>query len=377
MTSLSPLEILPLLILERIYVKIRDLEELESSLQRWNAMPKDGRNRHVRRLKISWAADVEDSRTAPRGKDEDVNEEGDPTGVWNYVSHGIGHWTRLTDFIILRCLVIPWCGNDLALAEIASRGDLRSILRLKLSSIEDESEQSQIALHLYLSSLNPLERLILIGYISPQTFRIIVLRHGENLRNLEIHPEADRDFRNPLVELNAPVMQHFAEHCPHLTYLSIPVNRTRGDSQELSIYRALSKLPRLQNLRLRLQYSIGPDEDLWDDERDGQYPLGYDTEVKDIPFEYIRQIYTNVAMDSTLALSIFNLISSSSAGSGSLGQMKVALGRKISLRTSAAYGTFHSTIRYFGPPWKCTRNERGEVKVQELEKRSTARYRED
>ncbi|KAH9217406.1 hypothetical protein DL95DRAFT_459314 [Leptodontidium sp. 2 PMI_412] len=545
MTSQSPLETLPLLVLERICeylddesvtrrdlhafsttnkhcyavstaqlfsqieLKIRDPEELESSLQQWNSVLKHGRNRHVRRLKISWDLAKNESRISSRMEDEEFDDDGYPTGGWNvrpyfamhsfcrplessmegngggriagiddpglwaslgefvrqfsvlrdlvwvagciigrvgsfefggllnyigealqfivsglapnlvhmceipeethgemeltraimlgkpdwrgfflgkaeikeggggdqlstrggklqtlispsYVSRGIEHWAGLTHFSHLRCLVVPWGDDGIALATIASRGDLRSLIRLELSSIEDENEPSRTALQLFFSCLNPLQHLHLRGYISPETFNIIVLRHSENLRNLEIHLYSDDDeLRNPLVKLSGPVMQHFAEHCPHLTHLSIPINRTRGDRHE---------------------YSIGPDEESWDEERDGEYPFTCSIEAEDIPFPYIREVYTNIAMEYTLALSIFNLISKncSDTSTESLKRLKLSLDRKMGPQAPASFGdgTFQSTLRYFGRPWMCTRDERGEVVVKELEKERTDRCRE-
>ncbi|KAG4441535.1 hypothetical protein IFR05_002992 [Cadophora sp. M221] len=235
-------------------------------------------------------------------------------------------------------------------------------------------EHSQAALHRLFLALNPLQRLRLEGYTSPEIFKIIVLHHGGNLRNLEIHPNGDDELRNPLVTLTGPVMQRFAEHCPYLTHLSIPIYRTRGNKHEVSIYRSLSKLPRLENLCLRLQYSIAPDEEFWDDERDGKYPLARSTGAKDVPFEYIREAYTNIAIDSRLAPSIFNLVSSNGTSStGSLKRLKLSLVQKIGRRAPASfgYGTSESTLRYFGRSWLCTRDERGEVVVKELEREVT------
>ncbi len=88
----------------------------------------------------------------------------------------------------LRCLIIEWKGNGVVLASIASRSDLKSLETLKLLPSNDlqlnEIEQLQNALHLFLLSLNPFQRLELDGYISPKTFDITVHRHGESLCTL-------------------------------------------------------------------------------------------------------------------------------------------------------------------------------------------------
>ena len=290
----------------------------------------------------------------------------------SYVPGGIEHWTRHTDFTKLRCLVIKWRDGGTALAEIASRGELVSLQKFELSSIKDESEQSQTALNLLLSSLNPLQRLEIRGYINPKIFNIIVQRHGVGLHFLSINPFRDisNDSRNTLVEFSGPVMQQLAENCPYLTHLTIPINRTRGDKYEVSIYRALSKFPRLTHLSLRLMYSIGPDEEFWDEERDGEYPLHGTMPAEEIPFVYLREAFTNIAMDAPLALSIFNLISSG----GSLRHLKLALDRKVGFQAPERYdsSTLHKAFRWFGRPWLCTRDSRGEVMVAPVDEEETA-----
>ena len=283
-----------------------------------------------------------------------------------------GYWARLIDITKLRCLVIEWNYGGTALAEIASRGELISLQKLKLSDIGDESEQSQKALNILLSSLNPLQRLEICGYVSPQTFNIIVHRHGVGLRFLSIRPYRDirDDSRNTLVDFSSPVMQQFAEHCPHLTHLTMPINRTRGDKHEVGIYRALSKFPRLEHLHLRLMYSIGPDEEFWDEDRDGEYPLHATMAAEEIPFVYLREAFTNIAMDDTLALSIFNLISSG----GHLKHLKLTLDRKVGFQAPESFGssTLQDALRWFGRPWFCTRDGTDEVIVTPLDEKQTA-----
>ncbi|PVH73018.1 hypothetical protein DL98DRAFT_59481 [Cadophora sp. DSE1049] len=241
-----------------------------------------------------------------------------------YVPQGIQHWSQLTDLSNLRCLDMPWeLRNGSALADIAARGDMPALQRLRLCSADnyddDETEEAQSAMNLLLSSLNPLQRLEITGYISPRTFDILVDRHGANLRYLTLKPSRDERYgsRNPLPVFSAPILQHFAKHCPQLTNLSIPINRIRGDKHEVGIYRALSRLPSLQHLSLELMYSVGPDEEFWDEEKDGEYPLSHEFTEGDadrIPLVYLQETFSN-GMDEALAREIFSLISGSSSNS--------------------------------------------------------------
>merc|ERR1712093_765193 len=128
---------------------------------------------------------------------------------------------------------MPWnLRYGTSLAATSSRGELKSLQKMELLSIEDETQASQDALNLLLSSLSPLHRLDLGGYISPSTFQIVIHRHGPGLRALRVQPQCDEDERNPLVVFSAANLAELASNSPHLTHLSLPISRTRGDKHE-------------------------------------------------------------------------------------------------------------------------------------------------
>jgi hypothetical protein len=288
----------------------------------------------------------------------------------SFVSHGINHWARLTEFNNLRCLIMPWrLESGVALAEMATRGDFKALDTLGLLAIEDETDQGQEALNRLLESLDPLQRLELDGYISNEAFDIVLRRHGGALRNLSMDPYRDCESLNPLVEFSEAVVQRLAEQCPNLEQVRLQVNRTRGDNRETGIYRALSRLPRLRRAFLRLLYSVGPDEEYWDEEVDGEYPLSSSIHGEEIPFVYLREVFSNSAIDATLALSIFNLISSG----GSLRYLRLEPRRKIGFNSPASLGIgqFQDLLRWFNRSWVCKRDIRDRVTVGELDKKRT------
>lgn len=291
--------------------------------------------------------------------------------VNGYPCHNFDHWARLTDFAKLRCLLMPWhlnCG--IALAEIATSGNFESLDTLELSMIGDETNQAQEALIRLLETLHPLQRLKLSGYISNEVFDLVLRRHGKALRTLSLYPRRGKHSQNPVVIFSEATVRRLVEQCPRLEEVRLPVNRTRGDYQETGIYYTLSKLPRLRRAFLTLQYTVGPDEEFWDNERDGDYPLSYRTQAEDIPPAFLREAFSNCAMDATLALSIFNLISSS----GSLRYLRLELMQKRGFNAPAfGDGVFLNVLRWFSRPWVCKRDIRGEVTVSELNKKQTAR----
>lgn len=293
-----------------------------------------------------------------------------------YVSHTkIDNWIRYTDFAKLRRLTIQWnseCG--VALAEMAMRGDFESLHTLGLSTIEDETHPMQEALNPLLENLNPLHRLGLSGLISDETFNIVLRRHGGTLRTLSVYPYRDEESRKPLVVFSEEVVQRLAEQCPNLEQVELPVNRTRGDDRETGIYRALSRLSRLKRAFLRLRFSIGPDEEDGEETRVREYPVSTGYRGETIHFVYLREAFSNSAIDSTLALSIFNLISSS----GSLRYLRLEISRKFG-RNAPGYGDvlFHAILRWFNRDWVCKRNARGRVTVRELDNKGTIKAGEE
>src|SRR5204863_5582205 len=82
----------------------------------------------------------------------------------------------------------------------------------------------------------------------------------------------------------------------------------------------------------------------------------------------------NSAIDSTLALSIFNLISSG----GNLRYLRLEIRRKIG-RNAPGYGDvlFYYILRWFNRDWVCKRDPRGRVTVRELDKKGTIKAGEE
>jgi hypothetical protein len=75
----------------------------------------------------------------------------------------------------------------------------------------------------------------------------------------------------------------------------------------------LSRLLQLKHAFLTLWFSVGPDEEYWDEEIDREYPLSFSFSGEEIPFAHLRKAFSNSAIDASLVLSIFNLISSSAS----------------------------------------------------------------
>ena len=181
----------------------------------------------------------------------------------------------------------------------------------------------------------------------------------------------DEELQNPLVVFSASMVQRLAQQCLKLEQLYLSINRTRGDRDERAIYRALGRFPRLRRVWLNLQYSIGPDEQFWDEERDGEYPLEFSVKEEDIPPEYLGDAFSNGALNATLALSIFHTISS---GNSTLACLMVDMSRKMGLNGPAQMGRgpFQDVLRWFNHSWTCERDVRAAVTVPERDRAATA-----
>ncbi|OAA61964.1 hypothetical protein SPI_04823 [Niveomyces insectorum RCEF 264] len=222
-------------------------------------------------------------------------------------------WCRHIDTRTLRRLTMP-CGRgggDLeALAAMAVRGDVDALDALELSE-EHDTPWAPDTLNRILVHLRPLRRLRLAGFVSPETFDVVMHRHGGALRSLELHPYRDLESHDALLVFTTAVAQQLADHCPQLEDIALVIRRLRGGRRETGIYRALSGLPRLRSASLHLKIVLGPDRDGWDYARDGPHPFDEDCERNPAaqPFAYLRDALCDSAVDATLARAIFDVLS--------------------------------------------------------------------
>jgi hypothetical protein len=230
----------------------------------------------------------------------------------------ISDWaSSRTEFTQLRCFTFQWGGeNGVRLVEIAKHRGFKNLRSLKIMGnfCINNTDRNREALNQFPENVNSLQRLDLTGdlCISDSTFDTILNRHGRALRSLSLHPFMRHIYPRPFFRFTHATLLQLQQKCPNLEELDIPIIRTRGDDEEIGIYCALSLIPRLRRVSWTLGYWIGPDEELWSEERDGTHPLHGCQEDKDIEFAPLHEAFSKGAIDSTLALSIFNLISTGS-----------------------------------------------------------------
>ncbi|KFY18083.1 hypothetical protein V492_00153 [Pseudogymnoascus sp. VKM F-4246] len=287
----------------------------------------------------------------------------------------ISNWSRRTDFSKLCRLSIQW--NDYSrgvitslqkLKEIAQGSGFKCLHTLVLSLPHGNNRPMQDALISLLGHLNSIETLDLNGFIGSGTLESALISHGGNLRRLRVTPYRQNGTRRPMVEFSEAVVQRLVELCANLEQVEFPINRTHSDSRETGIHRALGRLSRLKHVLLKLKFSIGTVkeaeevlEETPDNEDEEEWCMRITRD--DIPVAAdIQDGLKNGAIDSSLALSIFNLISSGS----NLRYLKLQIEQTEGPRCDQ---DLNEMLDWIGRNWVCERDDRGEVSVRELGKK--------
>ena len=194
---------------------------------------------------------------------------------------------------ILRSSAIEWLTTEVILGSLKT---LDIVVHLKCNS-----QRSDILIG-FLCSLPPLDNLALTGKIRPTRCNRWIPFHAPSLKRLQLITIKHRDSTFDLVSLGAMMQPPL----PLLEHLRITVQRSKGNSDEVGMYKILGAMPRLQSIVLELDSSISSRHtDFWtqnhklDSERDQQ-----------LTDPYIMDALVNSAIDEKLAIAIFRAISS-------------------------------------------------------------------
>ncbi|KAM5465544.1 hypothetical protein MauCBS54593_006319 [Microsporum audouinii] len=263
-------------------------------------------------------------------------------------------WSNCTEFSKLQELRLQDCSSAeelQTLTQMAREGRFNCLHTLGLVvSVTDGDDDIDEATSIYLQNLPPLENLGLNGDIGASTFNALLHRHGNALLKLRFIPnrgEADTFF------ISCHRMQELRQQCPNLKEVELLIPRTRGDSHEVDIYRALGSMARLEQACLVLDCSslafkrnnLSDINDL-DDGQTIYLDNGITISSKDF-----RIVLINTAFDSSLALSIFRTIHSTK---GSLFQYLKLMpmgGSEFGQRND--YMDLEDIICWFGRHWIC------------------------
>ncbi|KAL8354515.1 hypothetical protein RB601_004085 [Gaeumannomyces tritici] len=178
----------------------------------------------------------------------------------------------------------------------------------------------------FFDSLVPLVELAVSGHLEPEIVDRMLARHGPTLRSLSLSPW--EPIRNGYMDRPLPPMAITREcilrlqaQCPGLEELSLPVKRTRSDTREVQLYRALGGFPRLRRLLVTLDCSGRYDSraDVW--QRGNPLYMEDDEHSDHDPPHYVRNgdivnAFYNSAVDAGLARSIWDVVHASRRAHG-------------------------------------------------------------
>ncbi|RYO90618.1 hypothetical protein DL762_002583 [Monosporascus cannonballus] len=208
-------------------------------------------------------------------------------------------WSTLTDFSGLQSLGICAFGDYTTpiqfLQQMVREGQLASLTSLSLflgaSSREGGCRLDETTSDLLLA-LQPLTSLDLEGEFGDGTYQAILDRHGQSLRDIRLISCRIYLFSDRIEEMR--------DRCPNLRSAELLIPRTQGDQNEVKIYRALGRFPRLQHLNLLLDATFYG------------HPVGTDDGSDAFEAKLAQQQLMNAAVDKTLALAIVRTIRQSS-----------------------------------------------------------------
>jgi hypothetical protein len=277
------------------------------------------------------------------------------------ISEQLTAWGNHTDFSRLRSIEI-WCQVSLeaiqTLTQMAEDGGFHSLHTLSLSistSVPHEEQHIDEAASLLLQTLYPLEHLRLRGFVAEQTFTTVLHRHGASLRRLQFIPSRKQDRQVAPFVVSQYCIHALQERCPDLQEVELLVTRTKGDDQEVSIYRALGTLQGLKRASLFLDCSHFPSR-----MANGRRLL--DERQKAF---HMREDLINSAIDSSLALAIFRVISATN----NLEYLRLQVPRGRNPGREWEDEDFSNIVQWIARRWFCTRDPGGEIIVMEIGKR--------
>lgn len=286
-------------------------------------------------------------------------------------------WEAHTDFSLLQTLNFQSLVGKDAFNHLAINANFSSLAALALN-FRPEYDQRRHTLDYYksarnfLHSLPPLSTLALRYWHCDLSLDFLPDRHGSHLRELTISACVDQRLTSEDVSL-------ITDNCLQLENLTITIPRSRGDAAEVTFYRALSSLPRLQYLDLTLDAS-DPAVLIYDDtveafdpdDPDGPEPPNdpvFDDFDQDIcegtkqgyrfPRNgHIRHALANGALDEPLACTIFQVIARKRTGSLRLERMTVRLKGAGNFTTLKSRGNFEEVMQHLTRAWRVERNPR-------------------
>lgn len=262
------------------------------------------------------------------------------------------HAEKLTTLAVHRGISIQQVQALIETAQNVGLTSLRSLrLRLDLTAEERRAGRSMdLSVSTLIRLLPPLQSLDLEGItLAQHTLHAVADHHGQSLTKLRLAPYDD--WNGERSHFRHDDIERLAATCLNLEQLDIVIRRTQGDADEVAIYHALARFPRLKSvvLDLCISYDIPEPE--------------VDEDVKKLPPSIFRKLLVNAAIDSNLAQNIFHIVCSESSSVESL-QLRNSRGGNLRAWCDDAA---QDVLIAVGRTWDCRRKRMGgEVTIESL-----------
>lgn len=281
----------------------------------------------------------------------------------------IHQWCGYTDFSKLTKLHLGDTAIDAVqvLATIGEGGGLSSLSSLALNPDAKNGEQAIAAdgfVSRLLRAIKPQQCLELGEKIGDGAWRAVTDHHGSSLRELRFVPARRSDGTDAdSFVLSCDKIRLLSQNCSRLEKLELRVFRSRGDEDEVDIYRSLGRLPRLKRISLILECSVIS----YPDVRPGEPFI--DMGGWEIPVSIYRAALINNAVDSVLAQSIFETMATTKthAGGCSLVSLKLQIDGACNFGLIMADSETRIPLEWVGQSWLVRRDSPdGDIVVQNI-----------
>lgn len=225
-------------------------------------------------------------------------------------------WSKATDFSKLQSLIVHSQVDTEALLWLTNscRFSALDTLALCLDSINSDEPLGHLsdAIYSLLLSINPLQSLKLVGIFQFRTIPLVLGHHGRRLRRLLLsctEPLCESDLKQGRADFaTVPLLHDIRQSCPFLEEISLCMLRSKGDTSEVAIYRAIGKISSLRKVHLSV---ICPQSLTWDRVSCQEFAdlCNRSQEMDANTSHLLENALINLAMDEVLAHSIFRVIS--------------------------------------------------------------------
>jgi hypothetical protein len=268
-------------------------------------------------------------------------------------------WNSKTNFGVLQSLKVHYnlTTSDFRWLVQHCRFFSLHTLAIRLAT-DDDDEELEIVDELteevkeFLATLPPLRSVKLTGLYTQRVINAVLDLCSHHLRQLLLGAPPTLGLG---VFASIPLSRQIQEKCPRIEELTLPMMRSHGSVDEVAIYQSFGQMKFLRKLQLSMYV---PQPFLWDEDVQGVGRLDDRIQVGEPGLlDQLHRAIMDLAMDKTLAASIFNkVVSDRNPPFQGLECLDI---RVSALDRYSGYFCPSDIVRllqYIGRSWTCTRD---------------------